>query len=853
MSKQLRRGLELTVTITRAGPGDVINLAEGRYAPTETTVSDLVLRGSGSPERTILSASPLVIRGRSIIECCTIEYSFHTGPARALHIEGAGSTALLRNVIVQRESGSALSAGIGRVAAKAMNRDSLPDVYVGPGASLWLDASAVGSVVVDGGHLYHSPNASISDIVCINGGVASQTAPQPDAPMQQQTAQPPATQPRIAPQPRQPTQSGPNRSASGSPTRDRVGAYKDKFRSMLKTDKSAAGDQPSSGARSRPSVPAGAVGPIPNGKPLKPFSQMLAWPSSAGSNWADHIRPQLSAGTNLILEPGEYWLPSSNFKDIAFSGHGDPTKVIVNLADGPIGPSAGHALVLSNLTLRPGIGQTAILASEGRSLVLSNVVIDHYRLGFGVARSGDGDEYFPLMILRSGLTTLEHCEIRADRHSFDGYVDISDSARLQATSSFVGWAVASRGYIALNNSSAYGVFAATDGEVQSNGTLQLIDVGDAEASPLVAMSGGQIIADSVVSQRKVTRIRSEGKASVSVANLFLPEGGSAVVERENDGTASVGGDQDKIKYTDGSGGATGAKYATVEEALAALDEFVGQDQLKMEIKTLISRIQVDRVREARGLQTTGRLTQNFVFAGPPGTGKTEIARIMGSIYKALGVLEKGHFVEVDREKLVGQHLGHSAAKTDEKITEALDGVLLIDEAYGLQEEGLDGGDAFGNEVINTLLKRMLDERDRLIVIATGYPDEMDRFLDANPGLRSRFTETIHFNPYRNDELVEIARRMAQSAGYSVDEGAMRALYDVLGAAEQQGVMSRKGFAYARVVESIIQTRAPGQLARRIADHLNRADNRTLSTLTADDVYPAAVAELSRYGFDPSKR
>jgi SpoVK/Ycf46/Vps4 family AAA+-type ATPase len=268
------------------------------------------------------------------------------------------------------------------------------------------------------------------------------------------------------------------------------------------------------------------------------------------------------------------------------------------------------------------------------------------------------------------------------------------------------------------------------------------------------------------------------------------------------------------------------------EALDELQRMIGLDSVKTEISTLIQRLRVETARNRQGLPTAP-LSLHMVFAGPPGVGKTVVARLYGSILRDLGVLEKGHLIETDQAGLVAGYVGQTALKTREVIAQALDGILFIDEAYALVS-GTDGQrNSFGTEAIDTLLKEMEDKRDRLVVIVAGYPEQMQQFLTANPGLPSRFTKTIQFSSYTPDELTEIMHATARRDGLRLNMASDPTIKDFFGWASDQA-----DFGNARTARTLLE-RAREAQAVRIAPLL--ADGAVdLNELTPSDIEAALV-------------
>lgn len=231
--------------------------------------------------------------------------------------------------------------------------------------------------------------------------------------------------------------------------------------------------------------------------------------------------------------------------------------------------------------------------------------------------------------------------------------------------------------------------------------------------------------------------------------------------------------------------------ALLAEALAELERMVGLEPVKRQVKALSAQLNMARLRADRGLPVQPP-KRHFVFSGPSGTGKTTVARILGRVFFALGLLGGDHLVEAQRADLVGEFLGQTAVKANELIDSALGGVLFVDEAYSLANTGYSKGDAYGDEALQVLLKRAEDNRDHLVVILAGYPEGMDRLLATNPGLSSRFTTRVDFPSYRPLELTSIGGVLAAENGDVWDEESLEELRSISGHVVDQGWIDELG-------------------------------------------------------------
>ena len=268
----------------------------------------------------------------------------------------------------------------------------------------------------------------------------------------------------------------------------------------------------------------------------------------------------------------------------------------------------------------------------------------------------------------------------------------------------------------------------------------------------------------------------------------------------------------------------------INELLGKIDCLTGLGCVKKEIHDMVNLLMVQRIRERKGLKSTV-ISRHLVFTGNPGTGKTTVARILAKIYKSMGILKTGQMIETDRAGLVAGYMGQTAEKVKEVADKAMGGILFIDEAYTLVYDN--EGD-FGQEAVDTLLKIMEDKRDELIVIVAGYPDLMEKFLDSNPGLRSRFNKYIHFEDYSDEELLTIFKAYVEEQDYSLAEGIDEVILSKIADIREK---AGENFGNAREIRNFFEKVISRQANRIMAasPDMMMEDENLLTTITAEDL------------------
>jgi Holliday junction resolvasome RuvABC ATP-dependent DNA helicase subunit len=486
---------------------------------------------------------------------------------------------------------------------------------------------------------------------------------------------------------------------------------------------------------------------------------------------------------------------------------------VVDPAGDAVTVASGATAVLRHAVVA-GAGRYGILVDrDGRCRLEDSEVTDAGSAGL-CCEGGDADvtdtsfHRTGVLVHEGGVATLVACSVTAAPRSG---VELRGPGRLSLTGTSV------------RDGAGTGVVLSGPADA----SLTRCDVSGNAGDGIVAEATGEVAIQACLTTDNTGAGLVRGDRHDNVSVVALTSTGNAVPERR--GATAPG----QPVPTPGAAAPPGAAVApdVLGPLRAELESLVGLANVKREVQALVNLLQIGRQRQALGMPVPP-MSRHLVFAGPPGTGKTTVARLYGKLLAALGVLPSGHVVEVGRVDLVAQVVGGTAIKTAERFKEAIGGVFFIDEAYTLAALERSGGADFGREAVDALVKLMEDHRDEVVVIAAGYTTEMSRFIASNVGLASRFTRTIQFASYAPEELVTIVERMCRVHGYQVGEPVRAALVDHFGAMARD-----ESFGNARVARQVFQDLVERQ-AQRLAGRTNLGTD-DLATFTEDDVPSAA--------------
>ncbi|WP_020660765.1 right-handed parallel beta-helix repeat-containing protein [Amycolatopsis benzoatilytica] len=561
------------------------------------------------------------------------------------------------------------------------------------------------------------------------------------------------------------------------------------------------------------------------------------------------------AGANAVQATGT---SAPQFVDCTFEG-----SPITILADGQARPRFERATVRGSAQTAMAVGADAAVTVRGLRMNPEH--------GTGILLSGQS----ALELADASIETGRESGLQVTEDARLTAVDIRVVSTAEKAVSFASSAASSAKSVLLRGG---GLEIAGTAET----SLQDCEISDSAADGITVVEGAALLA----SRCRVRNARGNGahlaaRASFTECEIlgagldgFHVATGEPVsirdcVVNDAEGELVSGGEQaDVDNLSTDSSRASGPAAAdlpgefaaeqTVSEAaggevlegpLGELEELVGLAGVKKEVTGLINLIKMSQMRERMGLPMPP-MSRHLVFAGPPGTGKTTVARLYGTVLAELGILSKGHMIEVARQDLVGQYIGSTAIKTTEVVEKAVGGVLFIDEAYTLSAPTGGSGPDFGREAIDALMKIMEDQRDSLVVIVAGYSEQMEQFLQSNPGLASRFTRTVEFPNYSVDELVTITTGLTRKHYYEMTDDALAALRDYF-----ERVPKTSTFGNGRVARKLFEAMVNNQ-ASRLALHPPAKDIE-LNRLTAEDLraelaqLPTAVPATVSAAADPA--
>jgi Holliday junction resolvasome RuvABC ATP-dependent DNA helicase subunit len=524
-------------------------------------------------------------------------------------------------------------------------------------------------------------------------------------------------------------------------------------------------------------------------------TQVIAIVSTAASARFTRLRAVADTGSGMRISGGTIQLDGSSIEtgSVAAIELSGSARVVLN--DTRL--STGGEAALSVTDAGRAELTSSMLRGGGLDAGSGHVVITDSEIAGAVA---DG-----IQVARGGSLTANRCRVRgAGRHG----VHLLDGARAELTECEV-----------LDSTS-------NGAQVETSGPVRLIRC-------VVRNSGGVPVQRPPQDQVTIEGLMTDNAPHTATDAAGLPEPGRppattrpAEIARPPETDAAL----PETSLTDAGG-------TVLDGPLAELDTLIGLAGVKQEVRGLINLIRMSQVRQEKGLPMPP-MSRHLVFAGPPGTGKTTVARLYGAVLGELGILSSGHMIEAARADLVGQYIGSTAIKTTELVTKAIGGVLFIDEAYTLTAATGGVGPDFGQEAVDALMKMMEDHRDELVVIVAGYSELMEKFLQSNPGLASRFTRTVEFPNYRVEELVTITTNLCRKHYYELTDDAVEALTHYF-----TRIPKGETFGNGRVARKLFEAMINNQASRLALNPPSR--DVDLSRLTVADVAPQTelLAEL----------
>ncbi|WP_399895623.1 right-handed parallel beta-helix repeat-containing protein [Streptomyces sp. BBFR51] len=539
------------------------------------------------------------------------------------------------------------------------------------------------------------------------------------------------------------------------------------------------------------------------------------------------------------------WADSCEAPAVRVSGSSSPVFVGLTVRD-----CAGSGLLLEDESAAE-MDRLEVVDAGGVGVSVRTGANPLIRRGRIISPAGHGVE-----VVKDGRGRLEDCLIQGPggagvRVENDGNVYVGGGT-VEAPEG-AGLSIGGAGAMtvrdcAISKAAQHGVLVEKDGDLTAT---RVTSRESTEQGILIADGGRASLNSCEISGAGKDGVRIESDSPVSVVNCTVRDnaGGGLVQAKAGDRvaveslTSTGNGKRDAWGVGEAEGTDPAASPGTQDQgdgpgddaSLAALDALIGLDNVKEQVRTLVNLTQLAQRRASLGMPAPP-MSRHLVFAGPPGTGKTTVARLYGDILAGLGTLRSGHLVEVSRADLVAQIVGGTAIKTTEAFNRALGGVLFIDEAYTLLSDGQGSGANFGREAVDTLLKLMEDHRDDVVVVVAGYSSRMDDFLSSNPGLASRFSRTIEFENYSVPELVAIVEKMCLSHQYRLDESAHQALAVRFDRMPKDATFGN-GREARRVFEEMVDRQAT-----RLAT-LSDISESDLQLLLADDVSADAAAAV----------